>query len=413
MTCVRRSVARARVMAAIRSIALAAPLTACGFGTPGYGGYGDPGDPGGSATVDAPLDSPAVDPAPGAWLEPWTRRKPITLLQSKIDAPGNGTLTDFPVLVSITVPELATSALATGADIVFTDDTARTLLASEIESFSPSTGELVAWVKVPNLSATADTTLFVYYGNANPPARTPETVWTASYLGVWHLQQDPDSGNAGDIKDATSGNRDGTAADGMTASDSVPAQIGRGLRFDGDDGALTLPKLNVGSKFTISMWVNFAGGNSVKTLMANSQSGRDVDGFRFFVNSANMADRRLLLETGSGNLFSGQIAYTNTNAVALNAPTHVAAVVDRAAATARLYVNGSSAAVDMSISNNFRTDREVQVGQMEGGGLRLGGTLDEIQLSSTLRSPEWIKTSFNNQSQPQSFYIIGAEQFAP
>ena len=193
----------------------------------------------------------------------------------------------------------------------------------------------------------------------------------------------------------------------------MPAQIGRGLRFDGQNGALALPRLNVGNNFTISMWVNFAGGTSVKTLLANSPSGRDSDGFRFFVNSASSTDRRLVFETGSGSNFSGRLAFTNSGAVALNAPTHVTAVVDRAAATARLYINGTSAAADTSISNNFETDRELQVAQMEGGALRFPGTLDEIQLSSTLRSPEWIKTSFNNQSQPGSFHTVGAEQRAP
>jgi len=181
-----------------------------------------------------------VDAAAGAWLQGWTKRKAITLNAAKIEAPNNGSLTDFPVLISITDAQIAGgAALANGNDIVFTSSDAVTQLASDVEEFSKTTNQLVAWVKVPSLSATTDTTLYVYYGNAGAGARIPEQVWTSSFLGVWHLSQDPGPGGAGDILDASANNRDGTAETTMATTNLVMGQIGNGIQFDGNSSIPT------------------------------------------------------------------------------------------------------------------------------------------------------------------------------
>ncbi len=393
-----------------RSSAVAVLLSACSFEAPALPGGGPGEDPGVDAMGD-PLDSA---PEPKAWLDGWARRKPVTLLSSQIEAPGDGALTDFPVLVSVTDPQIATAALAGGEDIVFTAGDARTVLASEIESFVRADNQLVAWVKVPRLSATTDTKLYVYYGNPSPPAPTPppEAVWTADFLGVWHLHQNPGPGGAGEIRDATNGNRGGTAVN-MESTDLVPARIGRGFTFNGADEYLDFSAMNVGDTFTISMWVQFAGGISVRPLMANSTLGGDTDGFRFFVNSANVQDRRIYFETGNGTNGSVDRAFTEAGAMPLNALTHLAVVVNRTAATAAIFVNGVPAATDTSIRNDFRTDSDFELARLEDTIFHFPGILDEIRVSTALRSPEWIETSFNNQSQPRSFHTLEAEELAP
>ena len=40
----------------------------------------------------------------------------------------------------------------------------------------------------------------------------------------------------------------------------------------------------------------------------------------------------------------------------------------------------------------------------------LDGLLDEVRISNTARSEEWINTCFKNQNDPNSFYIIGEEE---
>jgi hypothetical protein len=40
----------------------------------------------------------------------------------------------------------------------------------------------------------------------------------------------------------------------------------------------------------------------------------------------------------------------------------------------------------------------------------LNGAIDEVRVSNIARSSDWISTEFANQSQPSTFYTIGAAQ---
>jgi hypothetical protein len=364
-----------------------------------------------AVAVDAETDSSVNGPDgnTGAWLHPWTHRKPITLLASQIEAPGDDTLSDFPVLISVADTEIAASALPSAADIVFTAANGTTLLASEIESFTKADGQLVAWVKVPNLSAIINTKLYVYYGHQNPPPQQPEDVWTANYLGVWHLNQDPGPDGNNNIRDATRGSHHGTADAQFVSADSVPARIGRGIRFDGTQEYVNFATMDFGNTFTISMWVNFAGRPGIAVLLANSDTGRDTDGFRFYVNGTS-SDGRVLFETGSGIGASGRVAETNANAIVDNTPAHVAITVNRPAATAVIYVNGINLSIVTTLATNFRTNSDFELGRVENNFFHFPGILDEVQVSSTLRPAEWLLTSFRNQYQPNTFHTLGPEE---
>ena len=49
-----------------------------------------------------------------------------------------------------------------------------------------------------------------------------------------------------------------------------------------------------------------------------------------------------------------------------------------------------------------------------GGEQRhFNGIVDEVRISNSVRSPDWIKTEFNNQSSPGTFYSLGGEELAP
>src|SRR4051812_22810122 len=117
-----------------RTLVVVVLVASCRFDLPA-GMRVDAGD-------DASVDG-GGDAEPMAWLHPWAHRKAITLLASQIEAPGSGALVDFPVLVSVTDPQIGASALATAEDIVFTASDGATVFPSEIESFSPANGQLV------------------------------------------------------------------------------------------------------------------------------------------------------------------------------------------------------------------------------------------------------------------------------
>jgi biopolymer transport protein ExbB len=392
------------MMASIWVCTLGAAIAACRFNSPTVGGDV-------LAHVDAPVGATDAIDSDVPWLHPWLHRKAFTLLASQIEDPGNGALTNFPVLVSVVDPAIGAVALPSGADIVFTLGDAVTPLATEIEWFARA-GQLVAWVKIPSLSATTDTPLYIYYGNTSPPASTADQVWTESFLGVWHLQQSPTAGN-GEMLDSSGAHRDGDAEASMTPTDSIGAQIWRGIHLDGVDDFIDFKTADFGNAFTISMWVNANNAADVHALLANSASGNGVDGFRLFVNTVGSTDRRIVFETGNVNT-NADHAQTAANAISFGVWTHVTAIVDRAAGSANLYINGARNTERTNTLTDFKVNSDFEIGRMENNFFKFSGALDEVEVASVLRPIEWIRTAFNNQSSPGTFQTpLGTEEAEP
>jgi len=99
----------------------------------------------------------------GSWfgVGSWSARKPVAINAGQIDA----TLIDHALLVQITDLQIAAAAQADGDDIVFTAADGLARLDHDVESWNGGTGDLTAWVRIPSLDSSADTSIFVYYGN--------------------------------------------------------------------------------------------------------------------------------------------------------------------------------------------------------------------------------------------------------
>lgn len=119
--------------------------------------------------------------AGGTWFAQgtWTVRRPITVDHTLVA----GNLTDYPLLVQVTDTSLATAAQADGDDLVFVAADGITRLDYDLESWNGATGALTAWVRLPMLSATTDTELFLYSGNAS-------AVNQEDPVGVWGAESD-------------------------------------------------------------------------------------------------------------------------------------------------------------------------------------------------------------------------------
>ena len=161
-------------------------------------------------------------------------------------------LSDFPVLVNVTDAWLAEGVEnADGSDLLFTLGDG-TELAREIELYEQAAGRLVAWVKAPAVSAGADTTIYVQYGNAAPgaPAYPPAAVWDAGFMMVQHLEE-----ASGDVLDSTAHGNDGVV---MGATPTEWGSADGGYAFDGKNDKIEVAndptiQLNTGD-FTIEGW---------------------------------------------------------------------------------------------------------------------------------------------------------------
>jgi hypothetical protein len=164
-------------------------------------------------------------PAQAAWYNSsWLYRKKLTIDYTKVGA----TLSHFAVLVSLTSDsDLAARARSDGYDILFTSSDGTTKLDHEIEKYISATGELVAWVRIPSLSNSADTDIYMYYGYASATDQQNKTgVWNddggtaTNYKGVYHLKET--SGTT--FADSASNANTGTAS-GFTAGFLTPAYV--------------------------------------------------------------------------------------------------------------------------------------------------------------------------------------------
>ena len=157
-----------------------------------------------------------VNPLPAAALG-YAYQKTITIDHNKVS--GGSNLIDFPVLINIstspdrdqlrTVVNGGHVENANGYDIIFTDANYNKL-DHQVESYDPATGNIVAWVRIPVLSATVNTTVLMLYGNPQVTLdQSVKSVWDPYYRGVWHL-------NSGDFTDATDYSNKGSIMDLLT-----------------------------------------------------------------------------------------------------------------------------------------------------------------------------------------------------
>ncbi|WOV93325.1 MAG: DUF2341 domain-containing protein [Candidatus Nitrosoabyssus spongiisocia] len=195
----------------------------------------------------------------------WNTRQKITINSNQITT----TLQNFTLLVSISDSTLSDSAvLPNGADIIFTGSDGFTILEHEIESFTndATTGTLVAWVRLPTLSSTSDTILYMYYNVSSAATIIHDNVWDSDYEIIYHMDQS--TFGAQSTLDSSGNDCHATqlyTGFERTVPDSVSAQIGNGLNFDGSSLGLEgiyldLPNLAsslfYNTDFTISAWAN-------------------------------------------------------------------------------------------------------------------------------------------------------------
>ncbi|UCH88964.1 MAG: DUF2341 domain-containing protein [Thermoplasmata archaeon] len=337
----------------------------------------------------------------------WKYRKRITIKSSQVA----GDLTNFPVLISFADPDLASKARTDGHDIYFTSSDKKTRLAHEVESYNSATGNLIAWVKVPSLSSTQDTVLYMYYGNADASDQSnPSGVWDSDYVGIWHLEE-LGSGSADEFKDSSLSGNHGQGGGGT--SNYVPGQvigkIGYSQVFDGTNDYIDCgydTSLDIsGNQITLESWIFFPGYNPSHYIGIMSHSGWS-EGYRLIFRDTGNALYLHLPEDESW-LGSAQDVSTNTWA-------HVVGVYD--GSNMKLYIDGAEDVNTQAKSNNVETStNEFWIGHGDNvvgqpWSFPFIGIIDELRVSNVARSADWIATEYNNQNSPGTFFTKSPEE---
>ncbi len=331
----------------------------------------------------------------------------ITIDRTKV---ANTTQYNFPVLISGTYPFLKTTANggkvynANGFDVTFTADIDGTVnLNWEIEKYNPATGEIVAWVKIDALSPTADKVIYMYYSDPaiNSFQGNVTGTWNSAYASVYHLA----NGTTLSAADATSNTNNGTIT-------GATARIGQ---MDGAANLSGTPQyINIGTgalvgitgNMTIEAWVNPTDYSNFNGILSKT-AGNQPKPYDFY----------LVQGSGIPVLFRGNGTGANSNVNATTAPptgvwSHI--VVTTSGSTVNHYLNGvPNGSGNLGPAGTPANGTDIAyIGTRSDLATRFKGGIDEVRISNGNLSADWIKTEFNNQSSPATFYNLGIEQIA-
>jgi uncharacterized repeat protein (TIGR01451 family) len=336
----------------------------------------------------------ATDASAQNWYNTsWLYRKKVTVDYTKVGATG-APHASFPVLVSITDANLSGNAQSDADDILFTSSDGTTKIDHELESYTSASGVLVAWVEVPSLSASSNTVIYMYYGNASATNQQNVTgTWNSNYKGVWHL-------NASYL-DATSNNNDGTNTGTTSATGKISGARGF-VRSNGADYITISGKLGSPADITLSAWAY---------LSSPDGSGSEVISIGDYV-----ALRMDLTTDGTeGFTYNGSDwSVTTSSSSHAGAWHHLVYTFSDAGNSQKLYADGTQIASSTytgSISYSG-LGTNTYIGKHGNGGTNMDfdGTIDEVRVSNTARSAGWILTEYRNQNSPSTFYSVGSQQ---
>ena len=319
--------------------------------------------------------------AHATWNADWKQRVKITLNTAADGLPITAGVDSVPVLVRLHTGNFQfVEAKADGTDLRFIAADDKTPLKHHIEKFDGLNELAFVWVQVPKLAA-GDKAGFIwlYYGNqAAAAGDDAKGTYDATQGLVYHFSE-----KDGLPQDTTA---NANHAVRSTAKASGSGLIGGGLSFDGTT-ELALPgtpSLKPGANgMTLSFWVK-------PTDVADAPLYSQTDG---------AAALKVSLKGGKLVAQSGALTATSAVAITAGAWQHITVVVKDGLA---IYINGAESARAPGA-----------VGDLSGAaivGKGFKGDIDELQVSTTARTADWIKLAAMSQGQDQKLVGYGAAE---
>lgn len=347
----------------------------------------------------------------------WKFRRKISIDHAKVM--GSSALTDFPLSLNTAFSELATHAQTDGDDIVFTATDGTTKLSHELEYYAAATGKLTAWIKIPSLSTTQDTSFYMYYGNPNAANQESVTdTWESNFMAVWHFGEDPGSG---DFLDSTSNNNDCQTIDGTdtwASGDRVEGKLGYAVDF-----ALESRYLNCGNNavldiaeeesFSVIGWLKERDSDGTSKQAFSKSSGNPggtYAGFQIQLRD-DLTSNIIQMRLNDGVADEVNLSFGANNTGLTGQWEFVAASIDRSNASSDI----SSTYLDAQY-NDHRTAINYDGSLITTNNLYINanhdasvlgamwGGWDELWLYNAAVSETYIQTLFFNQNEPTTFF---------
>jgi hypothetical protein len=160
----------------------------------------------------------------------------------------------------------------------------------------------------------------------------------------------------------------------------------------------------------VEAWVKAKGSDNYLMIVDKYYgNGTKSYGFTFYMVGGALGKGRIRLSTYGGSVHDNLVgARTDLQTDTWH---HVAGVFD--GANMHLYVDGVLDATKASVLSPVSTGDDLSIGKRTcgwGGYSPFLGTIDEVRLSDTGRSADWIRTCYENQSSPARFLAFFPEE---
>ncbi len=328
-----------------------------------------------STDTTSPEEPSTEEPAAPSSL--WDYRMKITIPQvSTVED-----LTDFPLLLQLDSSIIDyTKIEADGSDITFKSLDEAETYSYEIDGSWNAAGSTYIWVKIPTIIMNAATEFWMYYSSATETGSlNPSAVWSSGYQGVWHFNE------AGTPWSNSVGSEN--AVPWSETPVSAAAWFGNGITVQADkpNQGLTAGPFS-GSAVSLSFYLD---------------QGTTIGGSRLFVLndfSLYLNGTTLVIEAVTdGTNLSRRYNYSEWYGAG---PSwlFVTWTGARVQSDIKLYRNGSPA---INAGGNGGTGSlstplsgSLRIANANGGGQYTQGTWDEVHLSDTVRSADWIDAAW-------------------
>ncbi len=361
------------------------------------------------------------------WLSTWKCRMKITLNHSNVASD----LTDFPILLNI-----SSSSGVNGADVtnIFNEVGSKekkiavtmgdgvTQCYVEIERWDSINKNAWLWSKIPSISSTEDTVLYIYYDGSqqdntayvgNPGSMVAQNVWDNNFKALLHLSE-----ISGTHTDSTSNGNSGLPQG--VVSEGVSGEVGGADDFDGTSGyinygnSITL-NFEANSSFTYEGWVKTT--ESYGAIISQRHDLDDnaiIDICVGYDGAVRSAGRLMCLVRPSS---SGGYARI-TGSIVNDGDWHYFTLTRNSGSVIELFVDGASqgTATDSATGGIITTNlnalgserRWVQTDYGTADDRYLSGLIDEVRISNVERSSAWIMASY--ASERDHFVNWGSEE---
>ena len=335
---------------------------------------------------------------PSSWLIGWDKRIEFTIDKDEVDT----TLSNFPTTLILSsssgidnddVTSVFDEISSNSLKLAVTTSDGENECYVEVAHWSDGDEEAELHVKVPSISSSSNTTLYLYYDNDHAnntdyvgltnsvPA---ETVWDANFKAVYHMSDGADNAH---IYDSTSNDNDGTKK-GANEPIEVAGDVGKAQDFDGSNDKIAVSdsaSLDVTGEITIEAYYILDA--STDSYIFNKLSGGWGWNHGYGINFYTGKPRIIIGTGGVGTNY--QSLYMSNDVY--DEWTHIVATCkdDDIIGT---YKNGAPFLTAIFAGYNITTSgANLEIGT--GFGSCFPGGIDEVRISNIARSAGWIATT--------------------